>query len=236
MERLGLSGAAIEDSARLHRRLKQFPEMRRAYELGAISREAAQEVTLILGGRSVESATKRAWVERTKEATIKRLRDEQRAQSLDRVPHRRRGRSTPLGTRTGGPDVFAEGAQTAELGRVALAARKLLLDSRSCRAALGEPPRAVHPLGPSLPGSVLHAASGAQVAEGWSPSEVPTPRSADSGWGQKLGASGTSTNALLRPLPVAAVDRPYLVQRDSSNRGRFAHGDSAGDSPNLAHQ
>jgi hypothetical protein len=108
-----------------------------------------------------------------------------------------------LGTRTGGPDVFAEGAQTAELGR---------------------------------PGSVLHAASGAQVAEGCSPSEVPTPRSADSGWDPKQGASGTSTNALLRPLPVAAVDRTDLVQRDGSNRCRFARGDSAGDSPNLAHQ
>jgi hypothetical protein len=82
VERLGLSRSSMEDNARLHRRLKRLPLLKQAYVAGQVSREAALLVSVILRDRIIDAATEAAWVERAKEATIKRLRDEQRAQKF----------------------------------------------------------------------------------------------------------------------------------------------------------
>lgn len=82
VERLGLSRSSMEDNARLHRRLRRLPLLGRAYVAGEVSREAALLVSVILRDRIVDAAIEAAWVERAKEATIKRLRDELRAQKF----------------------------------------------------------------------------------------------------------------------------------------------------------
>jgi GrpB-like predicted nucleotidyltransferase (UPF0157 family) len=78
-QRLGLSRTATERRTRLTRALKRLPRLRQAYEAGWIKMDAALLVVRILGRYPVNEEVEQAWVERGREATIKRLRDEARA-------------------------------------------------------------------------------------------------------------------------------------------------------------
>ncbi|HEY3175549.1 MAG TPA: HNH endonuclease signature motif containing protein, partial [Candidatus Polarisedimenticolia bacterium] len=84
-QRLGQSRTALQDRARLWRALRRLPLVRRAFEQGEIGFEAARCVVRALGNGIVDEGIQRAWVQRSKEASIKRLRDEQRAIRRDRA-------------------------------------------------------------------------------------------------------------------------------------------------------
>src|SRR5206468_8918550 len=77
-QRLGLPRTTVEDRTCLARALRVNPALREAYESGEVGLESALLVRRALGRTPSEPAVERAWVERAKEATIKRLRDEVR--------------------------------------------------------------------------------------------------------------------------------------------------------------
>jgi plasmid stabilization system protein ParE len=77
-QRLGMSRTAAEDRARLARSLRRLPVLRVAYESGEVGIEAATLVRRVLGRGPVEEGVEAAWVERARQATVKRLRDEAR--------------------------------------------------------------------------------------------------------------------------------------------------------------
>ena len=95
-QRLGLARRTLQSRAMLSRALRRFPRLREAYEAGEVGFEAALLVVRMLGREAaVDSAIEMAWVERARECTVKRLRDEQRAHVRGRVLeadfHRARG-------------------------------------------------------------------------------------------------------------------------------------------------
>jgi hypothetical protein len=85
-QRLGLARRTLQARAMLARSLRRFPRLREAYERGDVGLEAAILVVRALGGDpAVDSAIEAAWVERARECTVKRLRDERRAHARSRV-------------------------------------------------------------------------------------------------------------------------------------------------------
>jgi hypothetical protein len=79
-QRLGLARRTAQSRAMLSRELRRFPRLREAYERGDVGLEAALLVVRIFRSiPAVDRATEDAWVERARESTIKRLRDERRA-------------------------------------------------------------------------------------------------------------------------------------------------------------
>jgi len=96
-ERLGLARRTLQTRAMLSRSLRRYPRLRSAYEQGEIGMEAALLVVRVLGCvPAVERATEEAWVERARECTVKRLRDERRA-------HARNGFEGPGSVGPGAP-------------------------------------------------------------------------------------------------------------------------------------
>jgi len=78
-QRLGMSRSAAQDRVRALRGLSRLPLVGAAYERGEIGLDAALLLVRILGrGGGAGEAKQRAWVERAREASIKRLRDEER--------------------------------------------------------------------------------------------------------------------------------------------------------------
>ena len=72
-ERLGISRTTAEDRSRLARALRRFPILSQAYERGDVGFESALLVLRVLGGGPVEAEVEKAWVERAREATVKRV-------------------------------------------------------------------------------------------------------------------------------------------------------------------
>jgi len=84
-QRLGLARRTLQNRAMLSRALRRFPRLREAYERGDVGLEAALLVVRMLRSAPVvDRASEEAWVERARECTIKRLRDERRAHARDR--------------------------------------------------------------------------------------------------------------------------------------------------------
>jgi hypothetical protein len=106
-ERLGVSRTAAEDRVRAARALRRYPRLREAYETDRLGLEAVLIVARILddapAGGPVAVAEE-AWVERAREATVKRLRDEARLL----------GRRAAEGGRAGEGGRAAEGGPAAE--------------------------------------------------------------------------------------------------------------------------
>jgi hypothetical protein len=79
-QRLGLARRTAQSRAMLSRALRRFPRLRAVYERGDVGLEAALLVVRMLrDAPAVDGATEAAWVERARECTVKRLRDERRA-------------------------------------------------------------------------------------------------------------------------------------------------------------
>ncbi len=77
--RLGLPATVLEDRVLAARRLAARPQLRAAYERGQLAFDALLVVLRNLGRGPVPDDVERAWLERAREATVKRLRDESRA-------------------------------------------------------------------------------------------------------------------------------------------------------------
>ncbi len=75
--RLGLGTTTVEDRVRVARALRRRPVLREAYDGGRVSLEAAL-IALRAMGTTASIDVEREWVGRTLEATVKRMRDEQR--------------------------------------------------------------------------------------------------------------------------------------------------------------
>jgi len=85
-QRLGLARRTLQSRAMLSRALRRFPRLRESYEAGEVGFEAALLVVRVLRRDPVvDPATEIAWVERARESTIKRLRDERRVHARDGV-------------------------------------------------------------------------------------------------------------------------------------------------------
>lgn len=80
-QRLGLGRTAVENRVRLARVLRRFPILKQAYRDGALGVESALLVLQVLGATRANPAVERMWVNRAREATVKRLRDEVRVSS-----------------------------------------------------------------------------------------------------------------------------------------------------------
>ncbi len=78
--RLGLGATTVEDRVRAARALVRRPLLRAAYDAGRVSLEAAMIALRAMGPRAAaaDADIEKAWVERTLEATVKRMRDELR--------------------------------------------------------------------------------------------------------------------------------------------------------------
>jgi hypothetical protein len=84
-QRLGLARRTAQNRAMLSRALRRFPRLREAYERGDVGLEAALLIVRMLrSAPAVDRATEEAWVERARECTVKRLRDERRAHARNR--------------------------------------------------------------------------------------------------------------------------------------------------------
>ncbi len=91
-QRLGMSRSAAQDRVRAQRGLSRLPVVNKAYQRGDIGLDAALTLVRILErGGSVGEERQRAWVRRAQEASVKRLRDEERLM----------GRLHGFGSRTG---------------------------------------------------------------------------------------------------------------------------------------
>ena len=86
-QRLGISRTTAEDRARLARALRGLPVVQAAYEDGRIGFQAASLICRILAGGSADPRLQAGWVEHAEETTIKRLRDEMRLRSREKVAH-----------------------------------------------------------------------------------------------------------------------------------------------------
>ena len=84
-QRLGISRTTAEDRTRLARALRNLPIVRTAYEHGTIGFQAASLICRILAGGSAEPRMQAGWVRHAERTTIKRLRDEMRLTSRERV-------------------------------------------------------------------------------------------------------------------------------------------------------
>jgi len=94
-QRLGLARRTAQNRAMLSRALRRFPRLREAYERGDVGLESALLVVRMLrSAPTVDRTTEEAWVERARECTVKRLRDERLAHSRNRYDG-----SGPLGAR-----------------------------------------------------------------------------------------------------------------------------------------
>jgi len=77
-QRLGMRRTAARMRVRVARALRRLPEVREAYERGEVGIESAWLVSRMMGEAPVNIETQRAWVDRARLATVKRLRDEAR--------------------------------------------------------------------------------------------------------------------------------------------------------------
>lgn len=78
-QRLGMSRSSAQDRVRAVRGLSHLPIVKTAYEGGHIGLDAALLLVRVLErGGSEEEKTQEAWVRRAMEASVKRLRDEER--------------------------------------------------------------------------------------------------------------------------------------------------------------
>jgi hypothetical protein len=77
-QRLGISRTTAHDRARLYRVLLRYPVIHQAYQQGAIGSQAALLILRVLGRGAASTALQRQWVDRARQATLKRLRDEVR--------------------------------------------------------------------------------------------------------------------------------------------------------------
>jgi hypothetical protein len=77
--RLGLPATVLEDRVLVARRLASRPQLRAAYERGQLAFDALLVVLRTLGRGPVPDDVEHSWLDRAREATVKRLRDEARA-------------------------------------------------------------------------------------------------------------------------------------------------------------
>ena len=83
--RLGISRTTAEDRARLARALRPLPVVRAAYERGRLGFQAASLICRVLAGRSAHPRLQARWVKHAERTTIKRLRDEMRLRSREKI-------------------------------------------------------------------------------------------------------------------------------------------------------
>ena len=95
-QRLGLGRTSCADRARLHRALRRFPLVREAYERGELRFESALLVVRLLEAAPAQGGVEEAWIDRAREVTIKRLRDETRHLARERLLDSRLGSRAPL--------------------------------------------------------------------------------------------------------------------------------------------
>ena len=77
-ERLRISRTVAVDRIRAARGLRRLGVVRRAYEAGEIALEPTLHIIRLLRDTVPDARTQAAWVERAREATVKRMRDEMR--------------------------------------------------------------------------------------------------------------------------------------------------------------
>jgi hypothetical protein len=102
--RLGISRTAAEDRVWVSRAVRPYALVRMAYERGELRWEATRHILRALGGQSAAEAVQRAWIERGRTATVKRLGDEVKALQREAVL------SQPSEGPSGGPGASAEGS------------------------------------------------------------------------------------------------------------------------------
>ena len=78
-ERLGLSRTGARQRLRAARALRGLPRLREAYESGALGLEATLQIVRILERSRPDQQTQGLWIERARETTVKRLKDEARS-------------------------------------------------------------------------------------------------------------------------------------------------------------
>jgi hypothetical protein len=78
-QRLGLSRTAMRDRVRLARALRQMPLVSEAYQDGRLSLEATRHIVRVLRGQEPSVETQQLWIDRGRQATVKRIKDEVRA-------------------------------------------------------------------------------------------------------------------------------------------------------------
>jgi 5-methylcytosine-specific restriction endonuclease McrA len=83
-ERLGMSRTTVWRRATIVRRLRGLHDVRAAYLQGHIGLEAADTIRRALGG-TADTATQRAWIDRARRATLKRLQDDQNLAARERL-------------------------------------------------------------------------------------------------------------------------------------------------------
>ena len=76
--RLKMSRTVAEDRLRAARGLRRLTWVRQAYEAGEVALEPVMHIIRLLRCGEADEATQRAWVERARGATVKRVRDEVR--------------------------------------------------------------------------------------------------------------------------------------------------------------
>jgi hypothetical protein len=95
-QRLGLGRTSSTDRVRLHRTLRRFPVVREAYERGELRFESALLVVRLLEAGPSNDTIQQAWIDRARQATIKRLRDEIRYLARERLLDPRLAPRAPL--------------------------------------------------------------------------------------------------------------------------------------------
>ena len=86
-QRLGLGRTALRDRVRVARALRHLPLVGAAYQNGALSLEAARHIIRVLAGQEPSSETQQLWIDRGRQATVKRIKDEVRALVRARIEH-----------------------------------------------------------------------------------------------------------------------------------------------------
>ena len=104
-QRLGMSRSAAQDRVRAQRGLSWLPVVNKAYQRGDIGLDAALLIVRIIErGGFVGEERQRAWVQRAREASLKRLRDDERLMRRLRAVGASAGVEVILGAGAGGRD------------------------------------------------------------------------------------------------------------------------------------
>ena len=104
-QRLGMSRSAAQDRVRAQRGLAWLPVVNKAYQRGDIGLDAALLIVRIIErGGSMGEERQRAWVQRAREASLKRLRDDERLMRRLRAVGASDGVEVILDADTGGRD------------------------------------------------------------------------------------------------------------------------------------
>ncbi len=184
-QRLGLGRTAARMRVRVARALRRLPLVRAAYERGEVGMEAAWLVATMVGAEPADEATQRIWIERGRQASVKRLRDEARLAGRIRAG--------------------LVGREDAGLGDDPEAAGTAPPPSAPCGPAAGAPAGPTSPL-PGIDGTTTLVPRLPATDEAWHASlrrEVGTARARVAALGRLAAASWVSDVFLRLRLPAA---------------------------------